>query len=164
MQDLSLCGHQPRGSLNTQAARRSDPRDCFSLQESCLSHGTEESRGLAASTSLPVISLDSSAFCQRKGTISKGLWTPAQGKCRQGAECSLCSYILLLQHPKAGNLSRLMVTENLTKKKLYKGKNLRRKLFPPTQIISKAILKFPAWGSNRNMVREFSKCLMGLNV
>lgn len=41
---------------------------------------------------------------------------------------------------------------------------MRRKLFPPTQIISKAILQFPAWGSKLNMVQEYSKCLMGLNV
>lgn len=85
------------------------------------------------------------------------------GKTRWETEHLLCSSTLLLQHPKAGNVSRLMVTENPTQRNFTK-KKMRRKLFPPTQIISKAILQFPARGSKLSMVQEYLRCLMGLNV
>lgn len=67
------------------------------------------------------------------------------------------------EHPGASQLARPMTTEHLTKK-LYKKKKTRRKLFPPTLIIFRAVLEFPARGSHFNMVWVYMECLMDLNV
>ena len=47
---------------------------------------------------------------------------------------------------------------------LEQKRKTRRKLFPPTLIIFRAVLEFPAWGSHFKMVWVYLECLMGLNV